>query len=219
MQSLTIPLSILDRIVAVHTAAADRDRTTPVLMGVSIAPYQSPDNTHDITIAATDGKFLIEESYVLAGVSSSALASPIIISETGVGILSDWLKSIRKAMPNAKNHDFEAMVSVDKKSITVSILHSPVGAAILGIVDGTFPAYAGALDIRGQADESGNMLRPARIGINADYMGRLEKLWCVKGITCGIVMDFRSRGVLVSPVNTNYSGVRRGLIMPIILPT
>jgi hypothetical protein len=218
MQSLTIPLSILDRIVAVHIAAADRERTSPVLMGVSIAPYLSPDNAHGITIAATDGKVLVEESYVLAGVSSSALASPLIISEMGSGILADWLKSIRKAMPHAKNRDLETMVSVDEKSVTVSILHSPVGATILGIVDGTFPPYAGALDLKCQADESGNLLRQARVGINADYMGRLEKLWGVKGkAITGIMMDFRSRGILVSPVNTNYSGVRRGLIMPIIL--
>jgi hypothetical protein len=188
------------------------------MCGVSIAPYQSPDSAHGITIAATDGKILIDESYVLAGVSSSALASPIIISATGVGTLADWIKSIRKTMPHAKNRDFEAQFVADEKSIAVSIMHAPVGAAILGLVEGTFPAYAGALELKCQADQNGNINSKARVGINAEYMGRLEKLWGVKGKTCGIVMDFRSRGVLVSPVNTNYFGVRRGLIMPISLP-
>jgi hypothetical protein len=216
MQSLTIPLSILDRIVAVHTAAADHERTSPTLCGVLIAPYQSPDKVHGIAIAATDGKILFEESYILAGVSSSVLSSPVIVSEAGVSILAGWLKSIRKAMPHAKNRDLEAQFVADEKSIAVSIMHSPVGAAILGLVDGTYPNYGNCFANPCETGPQGLINRPYRIGVNAGYIGRLEKLWGNKSSNA-IIMDFRYHGIVCYPLS-NATGNQRALIMPISLP-
>jgi hypothetical protein len=216
MQHLTIPLSILDRIVAVHTAGADRDRTCSTLPGVLIAPYRSPDNAHGITIAATDGKILVEESYVLAGVSSSALASQVILSESSVSILANWLKSIRKALPASKTRDYEIAVSFDEKSVTVSLAHSPIGAAILGLVDGTYPSYGNCFANPCETGPQGLINRPYRVGINAEYMGRLEKLWGTKS-SKSIIMDFRHRGIVCYPLSS-ATGNQRALIMPISLP-
>jgi hypothetical protein len=216
MQYITIPLSILDRIVAVHTAAAYHDGTSSPLSGALLAPYQSPDKAHGITIAATDGKILVEESYVLAGVSSSALSSPVILSGEGVAILAGWLKSIRKAMPHAKNRDLEAQFVVDGKSIAVSIRHSPIGAAILGLVEGTYPSYGNCFANPCETGPQGLINRPYRIGIDAVYMGRLEKLWGTKS-SRAVIMDFRHRGIVCYPLS-NATGNQRAVIMPISLP-
>lgn len=212
MPTVSLPLSVVERICAVHKCAADHEvRMGSVLAGVALKPFASAIGA-GITIVATDGKVLAEESYPI----DLGTVTDAILSEASVTMLRDWCRAVRKSL-SKKQHDATVEMLTENRQITVGLPGSPIGDIRLATVEGTFPNYVGALT---KPEKSGDGLQTysQRIGVSSDYLGRFYALWGSKA-SHAIVMTF-ARGIIVEPLNLHAGAIcQRGLVMPISLPT
>ena len=195
--SISLPFHILPRIVAVHTAAADKERCSPVLMGVLVTL-----SGNVATLAATDGKLLIEET---ANCQTGEDSLSVILSADGAAQLAAWCKMLDKAGK-------APAVAVEQKEKRVFFSCEGFGQVEIRCVEGTYPAYASALN----QPRTGEGIKVA--GINLDYMAAVAKCWRRKG-SAAVRMDCAGRGMILSPLQL-MSGMlsQRALIMPISLP-
>jgi len=191
---MLIPLNILHRIVAVHSSAADKNRASPVMSGVVVSVKDG-----NISIAATNGHLLIEESYPI----DEPDREEVLLARDGVKMLKAWLKSVNvwaQKLPE---------ITWDQTARVIRMTYEPVGQVSIATVEGTFPAYRKALEV-----DDNRTMKP-RIGLDSEYLAAISDCWGEKG-NIGLVMDFRSKGILVSPM-CQLEGIKRGLIMPITL--
>lgn len=191
MQSFIIPYSILTRVVAVHTAAAERKRLLPVLGGCLFRVEGG-----QLAIVATDGKILVEEVYPLPDVPGMS----IIFAASAIKPLAQFLK-----VPIKARRDAELILDNGKVSVA---LH---GAVIpVNTVHGTFPPY----DVFTPAHNNAKVTDyPSRVGIDTRYLARLDDLWGE-----AVVLDLRYRGMVFTPLYQT-GAKRRALIMPVTLPS
>lgn len=201
MSSVTLSLSIVERIVKVHECAADRADRQPVLGGVFLQ-FSSP----ELVIAATDGRLLIEEAWPV----SLAPGTSMIVAAASVGLLDGFCKSVRK-QNGKKGHDPVVTLSIETDSPTRRTISAcALGSVVtLSLVEEKYPSYIGALTRDSYATTT--------ICLNSDYLSRLNKLWATKQ-NKGLMMAFK-RGVHVSPLTLADGAIRqRGLLMPILVP-
>ena len=227
MTTLSISLSAIERIVAVHTAAAVRDMSSPVLSGVCLTAGTpvGTDGQPCLAIVATDGKILVEETWTLdAGQFGTApkewagdeeRSEEAIICAASVDMLASWTKQIRKSL-NKRQTDVTLTMLVENRQVTIGLVNSAIGDIRLACVDGRFLNYVKTFD-----SQSLSSAGPARIGFNCDYMARLAKLWTRKGMAGPAVVCEFGRGMVIRPLAGFRSGCQRqrALVMPISLPT
>lgn len=228
MTTLSLSLSAVERIVAVHTAAADRDRdrTSPVLNGVCIKAGKpvGTDGAPCMAIVATDGKILVEETWTLDagqfGIAPKEFptdeerSEEAIISAKSIDLLASWTKQIRKSL--GKRPEATLTMLIENKQVTIGLVNSAIGDILLACVDGRFPNYEKALDSQSLSSNG-----PARIGFDCEYMARLAKLWGRKGMAGPAVVCEFGRGIVIRPLPGPPVGCQRqrALVMPISLPT
>jgi hypothetical protein len=190
---LNIHHSILSRIPFVHLAA-DADRSSAILAGVMLTCTAGV-----LVIAATDGKLLIEECYELPASEDFN----VILSEDGVKRLGQFLKATV-----SKRSDAECVLSIDTPR-AAAVNHPNGTTMILPLCEGTYPAYAGCMS------HARNDTAPSRFALSSHYLALLEKAWATKG-NSAIVMEWRGRGVICSPLSIRDGAIsRRALVMPI----
>lgn len=183
----------LERFLAVWTASADQDRSGAVLAGLSLS-YDGA----ILTIAATDGKILVEETLATDNLHREVWS--VIIANDAMKTLKAWVKSI----------PLSHRVTIARGPKSIRLVCS--GAAIeLRTVEGNFPQYKMALSLEGKAN-------PVEyVGLNVEYMARLHKLW--KGQGNAMRCDMR-RGIICKPMRlSNFCLSQVALVMPISLPT
>lgn len=205
MNTISLPLSVLERVPLVWKAAADRDRSSPMLSGVCLCDTAS--SGCGIAIVATDGKFLVEESYALD--SGTMIECQATIGAQSVDMLKDWCKALRKTMPK-RMADCTVDVHIKELEMIVNQPGSPLGSISLRLVQGTYCAYRQAFggDVKPW---------PARTGVNMSYMSRLDDLW-TEGARSGCSMEMR-KGIILRPLSrcAGMSIDRVALLMPITL--
>lgn len=226
MTTISLSLSAIERICAVHTAAADRDQSSPVLAGVCLTAGKpvGTDGQPCMAIVATDGKILVEETWTLdAGQFGTApkewptdeeRSEEAIICAASVDMLASWTKQIRKSL--GKRTDATIAVLIENKQVTIGLVNSAIGDIRLSCVEGRFLNYEKAFD-----SQSLSSAGPARIGFNCDYMARLAKLWTRKGMAGPAVVCEFGRGMILRQLAGLPIGCQRqrALVMPISLPT
>jgi hypothetical protein len=205
MNTISLPLSVIERIPLIWKAAADRARSSPMLSGVCICDTAS--SGCGIAIVATDGKFLVEESYPIdAGTMIDCQAT---IGGHEVGMLKDWCKAMRNTM-HKRMPDCTVEVHIRETEMVINQPGSPIGHLSLRLVQGTYCSYRGAFtgDVKPW---------PARTGVQMIYMARLDDLW-TEGARSGCSMEMR-KGIIIRPLNrcVGMSIDRVALLMPITL--
>ena len=225
MTTLSISLSAVERIAAVHAAAADHGKSSPTLSGVCIkagVPVGT-DGQPCMSIVATDGKVLVEETWTLdAGRFGTApkefpteeeRSEEAIISSASVDMLASWTKQIRKSL--GKRPYATLTMLIEHGQVTIGLANSAIVEVKLACVEGRYCRYERALDSQSLAQAG-----PARIGFNCEYMARLAKLWHRKGMTGPNVVCEFSRGMILRPLAGPPVGCQRqrALVMPITLP-
>ncbi len=204
-ETATIPTTYTDsltlaRMVAVHRAAHDGDRCSAVLPSLSVVS-----NGKLLTICATDGKLLIEESFELTNHSEDAFA--ILLSPDTMKALAAWLKSAPK-LNKAKVGGWVVTITVEGRNVTLTGWGSSMTCKT---VEGTFPNYAQAFTFNESAP--GQVPRQCeKYGINLEYLAQLSQCWGIRG-----VVVHHGRGLIFSPLNPG-THKQRALIMPISIP-
>ncbi len=201
VESVTTSLDTLQRIIAVHRAGCDPDRSTAVLSGINV--FYTVDGK--LTIAATDGKLLVEETFDL---SANSHAFNIILPPDAIKAISGWIKSAPKLTGHRKVQGHAVSISVEGRIVTITGWGSSMTCKTL---EGTYPAYQNAFTFKESAP--GEVPRQCEsYALNLAFMARLAACWD----DCTIKVQ-HGRGLFISPLNPG-NAQRRALIMTISLP-
>lgn len=189
MHTTTLPVSIFSRVLAIHKAAADRERTSANLDSVHLC-----ERNGKIVIEATDGKFLIRETFDPDAHDGMDVCPGLdmMLGTEAVKSLAPLTKSKAKALRMTP----DGLLTVTDGAMTVQVKTT----------EGSYVSVENALK-RTVAETM-----PASFGLSGDYLARFEKLW-----GGGIRFDFDGSGFRVSPMNRlPWEAV--GILMPITLP-
>lgn len=196
------------RIVAVHTAASDRDRSAPILCGVCLRTIAT-ENGNALVIVATDGKFLIEEQWTLD--AGSLEDGEVNLGRAAVDMLKGWLKMVDKSLGKRTSATIE--MQWDGKVATFKACGLPVGDCPLRAVEGYFPRYDAALR---PTDEP---TKVDRLGFNLEYFARVSDCWKEKRNEIVAVEIKHYRGTVVRKMKLPVGCQSMlALVMPISLP-
>jgi hypothetical protein len=208
--TLSIPLSAIERLPAIHAAAADTCRSSPILSCVCLRPCTIGTGEPCLAIAATDGKILVEERWILD--AGSLADNEAKLGPDAVATLAGWCKLVRKSL-SKRQTDVTVEMLVEHGQVTVGWPGGTIGDVVLRQTEGTFPRFENALII--SPAEHG----PAHLGWDMTYMANISKLWSCKG-SQGVACYFR-RGVIMKPLGILPAGCvsQVALVMPITLPT
>jgi hypothetical protein len=204
---ITLPFEVIERLLAVHHAAHDRDDRSPQTTGVLLSVVCGV-----VTVAATDGMILVEEQLKLDAATTEEWTGTI--SPGGVSALSAWSKLVLKLGKKGVSPNITLDAQNKKSTVQIALEGSAVvGPLLVALIEGTFPQYQNALNGPAAIQRAPR----ERIAVSSTYLARLEKLWASKG-TAGFIMTF-CRGVHIEPLNAwAIRWSRRCLIMPISLP-
>jgi hypothetical protein len=205
--TFSLPAYFLARIRAVGLAAADRDQSSAALSSVLLVI----DNGR-ATLAATDGKILVEESLTVDTLSTP---EPVRLLVRGWK-LKELQAFLKPALPKGKagksqevRLDVETELQAGPRAVKATLTLASGAALPLTLTDASFPGYSAAFD------QSPSTTTSSVQGLNLEYMARLQDAWkCVVRITIG-------RGWVITPaLRSGFEGEyrRRALVMPCILP-
>jgi hypothetical protein len=210
MNTININRIIPSRIYAIGKAAADKEKSSPILMGVYVEFFHQTGIVH-CRIAATDGMFLVQEIIRCDDTNPSDLHPDGLVF-----VLRNWqdLKAIGKYDSTLRgvSLSFEEAQTGRVKACTFN-RHTSAGivaSATIQLVEGAYPSFAGALIPKTLENKI------ERIGVNMHYLAALEELWAEKG-RASVVLYPHGRGMLCRPMCSDGND-RVALIMPIALP-
>lgn len=192
MKSITIPSHILQRMVAIHDAAAHDDPLYP------IAGLHLVVQSERIHLVATDGKILVKEVW---GCDSPGNEERVTLSVEAINRLRPWVKELLRN-------------SVIVGELKEDALHlpEPGGSSLrLAFSPKTYPKYEYALP-----QEPRNW--PLTTGVSLSYLSKLEKLWKVPKKDTNVSMIF-NRGFILRPILLHEGAFEQvALVMPLALP-
>lgn len=210
---LSLSTDAAARIVAIHEAASDADRSSAILSGVclrSAAIATDASNGHEMVIVATDGKLLVEERWSLD--AGSLDDGEINLGSLAVDAMKAWLKSIHKALGKRKSATLE--LSWDGKVATLSVPGLTHGPCVMRATEGSFPRYDHAL--RGTDKPTPT----ERIGYNLQYFAQVAKAWKTPGHDAVVVEATHYRGTVLRRMRLPIGCTSAlALVMPVSLPT
>lgn len=196
------------RIVAIHAAASDRERTSPILAGVCLRTIAT-DEGRALVIVATDGKLLIEERWTLD--AGHLEDGEINLGPDAVAMLKAWLKMVDKSLGKRPSATIE--MHWDGKVATFKGCGLPVGDCPLRAMEGCFPRYDPALR---PTDEP---TKCDRLGFNLDYFARVAECWKEKRQDAVAVEMIHYRGTVLRRMRLPVGCQSMlALVMPISLP-
>jgi hypothetical protein len=212
MHTISLSYESALRIIAVHDAASDADRSSHILSGVclrSVAVQTDVCNGHALIIVATDGKLLLEEQWSLD--AGNLEDTEINLGPQAVAQLALWLKSVKATLGKRPSCTMEA--SWDGKVCTFRVPGLALGECPLRATEGTFPRYDHALR------PSDAPSAPERVGYNLAYSASVAKAWKQPKLDCVAVEVKHYRGTVLRllrlPIGCQSA---LALIMPISLP-
>lgn len=201
------------RIAAIHGAASDGDRSSPILSGVCLRSVPiSTDvcNGHALIIVATDGKLLLEEQWTLD--AGSLTDTEINMGTQAVEQLALWLKSVKATLSKRPSCTME--MSWDGRMATFRVPGLSIGECPLRATEGSFPHYDAALR------PGGDPSAPPTLGYNLSYFAAVAKAWKQPKLDHVTVECKHYRGTVLRmlrlPIGCHSA---LALIMPISLPT